>query len=59
MSTVLVWLLLSVSTADVAQRGGIQVVSQFKTQQMCEHVRKNIPAQHYFEARCIQAEVIK
>lgn len=55
MSTVLVWLLISVSTADGAQRGGIQVVSQFKTQQMCEYVRKNIPAQHYFEAHCMQA----
>lgn len=59
MSTILVWLLISVSTGDGAQRGGIQVVSQFKTQQMCEHVRKNIPAQHYFEARCIQADIFK
>ena len=59
MSTILVWLLLSVSTADGAQRGGIQVVSQFKTQQMYDHVRKNIQAQRYFEARCIQAEIVK
>lgn len=44
MSTSLVWLLISVSAADGAQRGGVQVVSQFKTQQMCDHVRKNIPA---------------
>ena len=58
MSTILVWLLISVSTTDGAQRGGIQVVSQFKTQQMCDHVRKNIPAQRYFEARCIQAEIV-
>lgn len=58
MSTILVWLLVSVSTPSTT-RGDVKIVGHFKTQQMCDHVRKNIPAQRYFEARCIQAEIIK
>ena len=57
MNTMLVWILISVSTGEY-NSGNVQTVERFKTQQMCEHVRKNIPKDSY-KARCIQAEIIK
>lgn len=56
MIEVLVWLLISTSDA-LYNRGGVVVLERFKSQEQCEHVKKNIPASGSQRAECVQANI--
>ncbi len=58
MQTIMVWLLVSMSYSN-HNYGTATVIGHFSTQQMCQHVEKNLPLKSYVDTRCIQAEIVK
>lgn len=56
MNGVLIWLLVVVTTGEVADRKPV-LIAKFPDRQQCERVREDMPKGGYV-SRCIQAEVI-
>lgn len=60
MTTIVVWILISISTSYY-NNGTVTVIDRFPTAQVCEFVRQNMPQGRAggHEARCVQATVVR
>lgn len=56
MTEFLVWMLISSNYAGSVY-GITTVIGNFKTEQQCEHVLKNLPAKSAASTKCIQANI--
>jgi len=58
MNTLLVWALITVS-AGTYNGGNVQIVGNFKTEEACRKVEKQIPNKwNTFQSNCVQAEIV-